>query len=83
MRASRAASLAGADGRIAEVNELMNAVAAAGREQSAGIGEAEQSIQRMEGGALREAALVAEVARGVEALAAQAARLGADVDARR
>ena len=78
-----AEAIAAVNGRIAEVNELMNAVAAAGREQSAGIGEAEQSIQRMEGGALREAALVAEVARGVEALAAQAARLGADLDARR
>jgi len=70
-----AEAIAAINGRVAEVNGLMNAVVAAGAEQSTGIGQVGRSIQELERATQQNSDLVERVVGAIEALSAEAARL--------
>ena len=72
-----AEAMAAINGRVAEVKELMNAIVAAGAEQSAGIGQVGRTITQMERVTQQNAGLVAEIVAATESLTAETSRLAA------
>lgn len=68
-----AEAMAAINGRVAQMNELMDAIVAAGAEQSAGIGQVGQTIAQMERATQQNAALVAAAG----SLSGQSERLAA------
>ena len=72
-----AEAMAAINGRVAEVKELMNAIVAAGAEQSAGIGQVGRTITQMERVTQQNAGLVAEIVAATESLTTETSRLAA------
>ncbi len=70
-----AEAMAAINARVAEVNQLMNAIVAAGTGQSAGIAQVGRTIAQMEHATQRNAAFVGEIAAATESLTAQISRL--------
>ena len=72
-----AEAIADINGRVGQVNELMNAIVTAGSEQSAGIGQIGRTIMQMERAMQQDAALAGEIVAATRALGTEAARLAA------
>jgi methyl-accepting chemotaxis protein len=70
-------AIAEINGRVAQVNDLMNAIVTSGAEQSAGIGQVGQTIVQMERATGENAALVDRVVSATNSLQAQSSRLAA------
>jgi methyl-accepting chemotaxis protein len=70
-------AIAEINGRVAQVNDLMNAIVASGAEQSAGIGQVGRTIVQMERATGENAALVDRVVSATNSLQAQSSRLAA------
>jgi methyl-accepting chemotaxis protein len=70
-------AIAEINGRVAQVNGLMNAIVTSGAEQSAGIGQVGQTIVQMERATGENAALVDRVVSATDSLQAQSSRLAA------
>ena len=72
-----AEAMAAINGRIAEMKNLMNAIVAAGAEQSVRIAEVGRTIARMDLATRQDAGFVAEIVSATESLAAETSRLAA------